>query len=279
MDLDTGRGVMVAVALAMGLSLTAGCATQKGRGAVGGAVYGTMIGTSIFPGIGSAIGAGVGMVAGVVEGTQKEKEAEAQEDAYRRKFYPSEGTAERIASARTGAHGAARAPEPSGRFSNLIALQEDQPLETLLGHDVRPGGPPAEGAGSTTKAPRDPVGPEGVGPEPAQAKLYQELAALRSERRALEAQVARSVELLEEYDRSGRSSQMLLDQIAGSLGMSRQGEVASPSGTERGELLYLQQEYEIALQVENEPLAEAVARRFERLSGRRPLRPPVRPGP
>ncbi|MDA2931582.1 hypothetical protein MYX19_00225 [Nitrospinae bacterium AH-259-F20] len=88
MYFDTGRGVMVVVALTVGLLLTTGCATEKGRSAVGGAVYGSMIGTSIVPGIGSAIGAGVGMLAGAVEGAQKEKEAKTQEEAYRQKFYP-----------------------------------------------------------------------------------------------------------------------------------------------------------------------------------------------
>lgn len=280
MGFDTDCGVMVAVALAMGLSLATGCTTERGRGAVGGAVYGSMIGTSIVPGIGSAIGAGVGLLAGAVEGTQKDKETKAQEEAYRRKFYPLQGTAEQGTFARPGSPAAAQEQTHSGRFSNLIALQESQPLETLLEREVsQPATPPESAKLATRASQQSPAVPEGVGPEPAEAELLQELAALRSERRALEEQVGRLAALIEEYDRSGRTSQMLLDQMAGALGLVSQKEAASPSGDEQSELLYLQQEYEIALRIQNEPLAEAVARRFERLSGRKPLRPPVRSGP
>lgn len=259
MYFDTGRGVMVVVALMLGLSLTTGCATEKGRSAVGGAVYGSMIGTSIVPGIGSAIGAGVGMLAGAVEGTQKEKEAKTQEEAYRQKFYPPQGTTEQGMTARQGALGTAPSPQPSGRFGNLLALQDDQPLEKLLERDVRQSAAPAQGAE----------------PESAVAKLYRELAALRTERGALEAKVGRLGALLEEYDRTGRGSQLLLDQMADALGMLHQTGAASSSGYEGTELLYLQQEYEIALAMQNKPLAEAVARRFERLSGRMPQKPPA----
>lgn len=279
MCFDTGRGVMVVVALTVGLSLATGCATEKGRSAVGGAVYGSMIGTSIVPGIGSAIGAGVGMLAGAVEGIQKEKGAKTQEEAYRRKFYRLQGTAEQGTTALQGVPATAPSPQPSGRFVNLLALQDDQPLEKLLEREVRQPSAPAEGAGLETKAPPRPVGPEGVGPEPAEAKLYQELTALRSERSALEAQVGRLTALIEEYDRSGRSSQMLLDQMADALGLSRQAETALPSRDKSSELLYLLQEYEIAVRMQNESLAEAVARRFERLSGRRPQGPIGSPRP
>jgi hypothetical protein len=259
MCFDTGRGVMVVVALTVGLLLTTGCATEKGRSVVGGAVYGSMIGTSIVPGIGSAIGAGVGMLAGAVEGTQKEKEAKTQEEAYRQKFYPSQGTTEQGVTARQGAFGTAPSPQPSGRFGNLLALQDDQPLEKLLERDVRQSAALAQGAE----------------PESAVAKLYRELAALRTERGALEAKVGRLGALLEEYDRTGRGSQLLLDQMADALGMLHQTGAASSSGYEGTELLYLQQEYEIALAMQNKPLAEAVARRFERLSGRMPQKPPA----
>ncbi len=270
MCFDTGRGVMVVVALTVGLLLTTGCATEKGRSVVGGAVYGSMIGTSIVPGIGSAIGAGVGMLAGAVEGTQKEKEAKTQEEAYRQKFYPPQGT-----TARQGALGTAPSPQPSGRFGNLLALQDDQPLEKLLERDVRQSAALAQGAESEMKSLPPPVGPEGVKPELAVAKLYRELAALRIERSALEAKVGRLGALLEEYDRTGRGSQLLLDQMADALGMLHQTGAASSSGYEGTELLYLQQEYEIALAMQNKPLAEAVARRFERLSGRMPQKPPA----
>ena len=275
MCFDTGRGVMVVMALTVGLLLTTGCATEKGRSVVGGAVYGSMIGTSIVPGIGSAIGAGVGMLAGAVEGTQKEKEAKTQEEAYRQKFYPPQGTTEQGVTARQGALGTAPSPQPFGRFGNLLALQDDQPLEKLLERDVRQSAAPAQGAEPEMKSLPPPVGSEGVGPESAVAKLYRELAALRTERSALEAQIGRLRALLEEYDRTGRGSQLLLDQMADALGMPHQTGAASSFGYEGTELLYLQQEYEIALAMQNKPLAEAVARRFERLSGRKPQKLPA----
>ncbi len=86
------EGVAVlAAALTVSMALAAGCATEAGRGTLGGLVYGSMLGTTIAPGIGSAIGAGVGMVAGAIEGTQKEEVEKAREEAYRRAFYPTEG--------------------------------------------------------------------------------------------------------------------------------------------------------------------------------------------
>ncbi len=215
------------------------------------------------------------MLAGAVEGTQKEKEAKTQEEAYRQKFYPPQGTTEQGVTARQGALGTAPSPQPFGRFGNLLALQDDQPLEKLLERDVRQSAALAQGAESEMKSLPPPVGPEGVEPELAVAKLYRELAALRIERSALEAKVGRLGALLEEYDRTGKGSQLLLDQMADALGMPHQTGATSSSGYEGTELLYLQQEYKIALAMQNKPLVEAVARRFERLSGRRPQKPPA----
>ncbi|MFQ5893602.1 MAG: hypothetical protein ACE5H5_04745 [Nitrospinota bacterium] len=255
------RLVLLAGAVAMSVVLAAGCATDAGRGTVGGLVYGSMVGTTIAPGIGSAIGAGVGMLAGAFEGSQIEKEEKARKEAYQQAFYRLREDAEKGASTHPGAPSLSPGAQPSGQLGNLRALQEDQPLVSLLEREVHKPGLPEPAS------------------RPEVAKLYQELAALRRERRELDSRVGRLTALLEEYDRSGRNSQPLLAQMEEALGLPHGEETASTSGRDSIELRYLQKEYEIALRLQNAPLAEAVARRYERLSGRRPLKrsPPPLP--
>jgi len=269
-----GVAILVA-ALTASIALAAGCATEMGRGTVGGLVYGSMLGTTIAPGIGSAIGAGVGMVAGAIEGTQKEEVEKAKEEAYRRAFYPTEGEVSRKAAARReGAPFSSQSGQASDSFSNLLALQDDQPLVSMLEREVHETESPGRVAGGPEA--------EAVAMESDVANLYQELSEVRRERRDLEARVGLLAALLEEYDRSGRTSKALLEKMEEALGRPHSNDVASPAGRESPELLYLQQEYEIALRIGNAPLVEALARRFERLAGRRPLRshlssPPPQP--
>ncbi len=258
-----GVAILVA-ALTASMALAAGCATETGRGTLGGLVYGSMVGTSIAPGIGSAIGAGVGMVAGAIEGTQKEEVEKAREEAYRRAFYPTEGEISRKAAARReGAPFSSQSVQASDSFANLLALQDDQPLVSMLEREVH-----------ETESP-GPVAPESVAMASDVANLYQELSEVRRERRDLEARVGLLAALLKEYDRSGRSSKALLEKMEEALGRPPSSDVASPLSQGSPELIYLQQEYEIALRIGNAPLAEALARRFERLAGRRPHRSPV----
>lgn len=275
---------LLAAALTVSMALAAGCATETGRGTLGGLVYGSMLGTTIAPGIGSAIGAGVGMVAGAIEGTQKEKVEKAREEAYRRAFYPTEGEVSRKAAARReGAPFSSQSGQASDSFSNLLALQDDQPLVSMLEREVHETEAPGRVAGRPgAEAPSGPVAPEAVAMESDVANLYQELSEVRRERRDLEARVGLLAALLEEYDRSGRTSKALMEKMEEALGRPHSNDVASQAGQENPELLYLQQEYEIALRIGNAPLAEALARRFERLAGRRPLRsllssPPPQP--
>lgn len=262
-----GVAVLVA-ALTASMALAAGCATETGRGTLGGLVYGSMVGTSIAPGIGSAIGAGVGMVAGAIEGTQKEEVGKAREEAYRRAFYPTEGEISRTAAARReGAPFSSESGQASDSFSNLLALQDDQPIVSMLEREVHETESPGRVAGKPEA--------EAVAMASDVANLYQELSEVRRERSDLEARVGLLAALLEEYDRSGRTSKALLEKMEEALGRPPRNDVASPAGQESPELLYLQQEYEIALRIGNAPLAEALARRFERLAGRRPHRSPL----
>ncbi|MCH7769302.1 MAG: hypothetical protein IH828_10310 [Nitrospinae bacterium] len=262
-----GVAVLVA-ALTASMALAAGCATETGRGTLGGLVYGSMVGTSIAPGIGSAIGAGVGMVAGAIEGTQKEEVEKAREEAYRRAFYPTEGEISRTAAARReGAPFSSESGQASDSFSNLLALQDDQPIVSMLEREVHETESPGRVAGKPEA--------EAVAMASDVANLYQELSEVRRERSDLEARVGLLAALLEEYDRSGRTSKALLEKMEEALGRPPRNDVASPAGQESPELLYLQQEYEIALRIGNAPLAEALARRFERLAGRRPHRSPL----
>lgn len=262
-----GVAVLVA-ALTASMALAAGCATETGRGTLGGLVYGSMVGTSIAPGIGSAIGAGVGMVAGAIEGTQKEEVEKAREEAYRRAFYPTEGEISRTAAARReGAPFSSQSGQASDSFSNLLALQDDQPIVSMLEREVHETESPGRVAGKPEA--------EAVAMASDVANLYQELSEVRRERSDLEARVGLLAALLEEYDRSGRTSKALLEKMEEALGRPPRNDVASPAGQESPELLYLQQEYEIALRIGNAPLAEALARRFERLAGRRPHRSPL----
>ena len=262
-----GVAILIA-ALTASVALAAGCATETGRGTLGGLVYGSMIGTTIAPGIGSAIGAGVGMVAGAIEGTQKEEVGKAREEAYRRAFYPTEGEISRKAAARReGAPFSSQSVQASDSFANLLALQDDQPLVSMLEREVHETDSPGRVAGRPEA--------EGVTMASDVANLYQELSEVRRERRDLEARVGLLAALLKEYDRSGRSSKALLEKMEEALGRPPSSDVASPLSQGSPELIYLQQEYEIALRIGNAPLAEALARRFERLAGRRPHRSPV----
>lgn len=262
-----GVAILIA-ALTASVALAAGCATETGRGTLGGLVYGSMIGTTIAPGIGSAIGAGVGMVAGAIEGTQKEEVGKAREEAYRRAFYPTEGEISRKAAARReGAPFSSQSGQASDSFANLLALQDDQPLVSMLEREVHETESPGRVAGRPEA--------EGVTMASDVANLYQELSEVRRERRDLEARVGLLAALLKEYDRSGRSSKALLEKMEEALGRPPSSDVASPLSQGSPELIYLQQEYEIALRIGNAPLAEALARRFERLAGRRPHRSPV----
>lgn len=243
------------------LVLLGGCATETGRSTMGGIVYGTMVGTTIAPGIGSAIGAGVGAVAGVLEGTQHERENKLNEEAYREKFYRLRDQAEnRYASAGS----LASTPE---NYDNLIALQEHQPLEsrTEQGREPRP-------TSTQTLSGAGELNPAAGGEEPQTdrlAELYGELARLRKERRELEAQVNTLNALLEEYDRGGRRSQVLVDQMEAALGSEAQERSGLPDREEGGELHYLRTEYDQALRLKNASLAESIEERYETISGRK----------
>lgn len=244
--------------LAVVLVLSAGCATETGRSTMGGLVYGSMIGTTIAPGIGSAIGAGVGAVAGALEGTQRERETKLNEEAYREKFYRLRDQAQ---NRHTQAGGQASSRES---YDNLVALQERQPLESLIEQSGQPKPTPTQTLSSVGEL----NSAEGEEPQAIRvAELYGELARLRRERRELESRVNRLSALLEEYDRGGQRSQALVKQMEAALGSEFREPSGYPAGEEMGELHYLRTEYHQARRLKNAALAESIDRRYETISG------------
>jgi hypothetical protein len=263
--------LLLVAALLAPLVLSSGCATETGRSTVGGLVYGSMVGTTIAPGIGSAIGAGVGLLAGVLEGSQREHEKKTSEEAYREKFYRLRDNADETAAPHEGGPSTPGSPSQSERFSNLIALQEREPLVGQIEKEAE-----RAPVSIQTREPQGELNPsEGdSGSELSRVRtseLYSELAELRRDRRKLEDRVGRLAALLEEYDRGGRKSPMLIEQMEEELSPAEQGGSVARLSKARRELSYLQMEYELARRLNNTPLANTIAGRYESLTGQAPL--------
>jgi hypothetical protein len=234
----------------LALSLAFGCTAEMSRSTMGGMVYGSLVGTSIAPGIGSAIGAGVGMVAGALEGAQRQQELEEKEELYRQTFYRLRQEALEASSQPTRQQGRTT-------FQNLLALQESTAIGEEIHEQQEIASPEPEGGGAGQEAGSSQPQTEAV-------RLYRELSALRRQNQLLEARVSHLETLLEEYERSGgQASGALLSRMREALGLP----------VEESEILYLQREYIEAKRLKNEPLAEAVSRRMEELTGSRPEEP------
>lgn len=273
MALSEERRLLLAAVLALSLALSTGCASETGRSTMGGLVYGSMVGTTIAPGIGSAIGAGVGMLAGAVEGVQREKEKEQLEETYRQKFYRLRGEAEKADSESDKEAISSYPPEQSERFGNLLALQEREPVGNLISKEQSR---EPEGQGRSSLPGEVSAAPENAAGEVSEGTrltaLYRELASLIKERREMEDRVSRVSAMLEEYNRSERKSPDMVEKMEQALELSTYQEATAEPPKVSPELKYLQEEYDMALLLDNSLLADAIATRYERISGKRPLR-------